>query len=477
MALQVWPHTEVLVAGGGPTGIVAAIAAGLAGARTTLVEQHGFLGGEATTALNIHGFHSNNETHIVRGIPWEIIDRLKKMHAACEMRFSEFRNLSLPMKMVRDVAIDKEAFKHLTMEMLEDAGVKVLLHTFVSDVVIEDDALRGLVVENKSGRVFLQADRVVDCTGDGDVAARAGAPFEQGRASDGTMQPLSLMFTLNNVDLERAVDTVGTRRAVAIDPEPWMSKYQHFMLPLSQWKAQLQRWFPELPEKNLFTAFTGNALRKGEVNGATGVHVPHIDATDAEQLSRAEILGRKYAWRMAHFMQENVPGFENSYLLSTSAHIGVRETRRILGEHYLTYDEVIEARRNENVVALGGFFVDIHDYEGRSEEGFVPSKGIIVKDGGYYDIPYGTLVPKRVDNLLVGGRCHSASHEAQASTRVMGTCMGMGQAAGAAAALSLKQGVSPRELEVKGLQQLLLQQGAFLGERFLEAEPPAEHPV
>jgi hypothetical protein len=280
------------------------------------------------------------------------------------------------------------------------------------------------------------------------------------------------MFTMNRVDLERAVDTVGARRALAIDPEPWMSKYMHFTILLGQWKPQLQKWFPEMPPDKLFTAFTGNSLRKGEVNGATGIHVSHTDATDAEQLSRAEILGRKYAWRIAHFMKENVPGFEDSYLLSTAAHIGIRETRRILGEHYLTYDEVIEARQHPQVVALGGFFVDIHDYEGRSEEGFVPTKGIYIKGGGYYDIPYGTLVPKRVENLLVAGRCHSASHEAQASSRVMGICMGMGHAAGAAAALSLREGVSPRQLDVNELQKTLLRQGAFLGERFVEAEPP-----
>jgi hypothetical protein len=476
MALRTWQHSEVLVAGGGPTGIVAALGAARTGAKTTLIEQYGFLGGEAATALNIHGFHSNNEAHIVRGIPWEIIERLKQMHAACEMRFSEYKNPYLPMKMTRDVSIDREAFKYLVDEMLQEAGVKVLLHTYVSDVVMGGTEIKGLVVENKSGRAVLPADRVIDCTGDADVAALAGVQFEKGRSEDGTMQPLSLMFTLNNVDLDQAVDTVGTRRAIAIDPEPWMAKYQHFMIPLSQWRPQLRKWFPDFPEDRLFTAFTGNAFHKGIVNGATGVHVSHIDATDAEQLSQAEILGRKYAWRMAYFMKENVPGFEESYLLSTAAHIGIRETRRIIGEHYLTYDDVITAGRHNNVVALGGFFVDIHDYEGRSEEGFVPSKGIIVKDGGYYDIPYGSFIPKRVEHLLVAGRSHSASHEAQASTRVMGTCMGMGHAAGTAAALSLQEGVAPREVDVKELQKTLLRQGAFLGERFVEAEPPIPEP-
>ncbi|MCL4535565.1 MAG: FAD-dependent oxidoreductase [Bacteroidetes bacterium] len=474
MALHVWPKSDVLVAGGGPAGIIAAIAAARNGAKTLLVERYAFLGGEAATGLNIHGFHSNSEQHIVRGIPWEMIERLKQMGGAAELRFPDYQKQRMaisPSK--RDIAIDREAFQYLALQMLEEAGVQVLLHAFVSDVVMEGDTLTGLVVETKSGRVMLPADRVVDATGDGDVAARAGVPFEKGRRPDEVMQPMTLMFTMGGVDLDRAVDTVGIRRALAIDPLPWQSKYMHFTLLLEQWTEELRAAFPELMGGRLIGAFTGNSFRKGIINGSTTTHIGRVDGTDAEQLSRAEVEGRKLAFRLAQFMRQHVPGFEDSYLLSTAPHIGVRETRRIIGEYQLTYEDVIETHQQEDVVALGGFWVDIHHYE-RGSESYVPSKGVTIKDNGAYDIPYRCLVPKGVENLLMAGRCISAAHEAQASARVMGICMGIGQAAGTALALSLRAGVSPRRMDVRLLQDTLLQQGTFLGSRFAagEAKPP-----
>ncbi len=473
MPIQIWPKTDVLVAGGGPTGIIAAIAAARNGAQTLLVERYAFLGGEAATALNIHGFNSDDEQLIVRGIPWEMMDRLMKMGAAADMRFPEYR--TPPVRMARDISIDREAFQYLALQMLQEAGVKILLHAYVSEVAMEGDTLTGLVVETKSGRVLLPAERVIDATGDGDVAARAGAPFEKGRESDGVMQPMTLMFTMGNVDLERAVDTSATRQALTIDPLPWQSKYGHFTIRLDPWRKDLEQAFPEVPPDHLFSHFTGNSFRKGIVGGSTEVHVPHVDGTDARDLSRAEVRARMVAFRLAQFMRQHVPGFENSFLVSTSPHIGVRETRRIVGEYRLTVEEVLDARRHDDVVALGGFFVDIHNYDGASP-GYLSPKGFFVKDGGYYDIPYRCMVPKRVENLLVGGRCISTDHEAQGSTRIMGICMGMGQAVGTAAALSIRSGVSPRNLEVKPLQHTLLEQGAFLGTRFLAPEPKPPMP-
>ncbi len=475
MPLEIWPKTDVLVAGGGLTGVVAAIAAARTGAKTMLVERYPFLGGEAATALNIHGFHAKSEEQIVRGIPWEIIERLKAMDAAAELRFTEYRSQTIPLPYTRDVSVDREAMKYLLFQMLQEAGVELLLHAYVADVTMDGNTLAGIVVETKSGRVVLPAERVIDATGDGDVAARAGAPFEKGREPDGVMQPMSLMFTMGDVDVEKAVDTVGRRRALAIDPLPWQSKYMHFSLHLEQWEEELHRAFPEIPRERLFNYFTGNAFRKGVINGATQVHVFGVDGTDAEDLSRAEIQARQMVYRLAQFMREHVPGFEKSYLLSTSAHIGVRETRRIVGEYQLTYDDVVDGRQQEDVVALGGFFVDIHPYAARSM-GYVPPKGIYVKDSGSYDIPYRCMVPKGVENLLVGGRCISTDHEAQGSARVMGTCMAMGQAVGVAAARSIQNGVSPRNLDVKALQTVLLQQGAFLGNRFLAPESQAPTP-
>ncbi|MHB1416195.1 MAG: FAD-dependent oxidoreductase [Chloroflexota bacterium] len=471
---MVWVRreTDVLVAGGGTAGIAAAIAAGRTGVRTLLVDRFSFLGGEAMTGLNLHGFHTNSEEHVVKGIGWEIVERLMAMGMAADMRFSDPCGHDEPLRMARDIAIDREAFSYVVFQMLAEAGVDLLFHSYAADVVREGNSIRGMVVENKSGRTVLPARTVIDCTGDGDIAAMAGAPFEKGRRPDGVMQPLSLMFTVGNVDIEKAVDTIGYRRAEALDPKPGMSRYLHFTLSLDRWSADLQREFGDVPP---FTRFTGNALRTGIINGTTATHVAKVDATNAEELTKAEVQGRQVAFRLVAFMRRHVPGFENAFLLSCAPHIGVRETRRILGDYYLTYEDVLEGRRFDDVVALGAFFMDIHDYRGGSL-GFKPEKGYFVKDFGSYDIPYRCLLPQQVDGLLLAGRNLSASHEAHSSARVMGTCLAMGHAAGVAAALAVQSGAAVRAVDVHKVQETLLAQGAFLGERFEALRVPAPLP-
>jgi hypothetical protein len=462
-------HYDVIVAGAGPTGICAAIAAGRSGARTLLVERFPFPGGEAVTALNLHGWYDNSEEHIVRGIPWEIILRLKEMHAAAESRFTDPQNPDRQLRHVRDVSIDREAFIYVVLEMLSEANVDTLFHTFVSDVVMNDDAVCGLALTNKAGTELVLGKVLVDATGDADVAAAAGVSFEKGRDLDGTMQPVSMMSTFGGVDLERAVGYFNFRRAEVIEAnDAEYSRYMHFTLPLDEWMDDIKRCFPEIAP---FSRFTGNAFRKGMVNGTTTTHIAHIDATNPDDLSRAEVLGRKIAFRLAAFMRERVPGFEHCYLLRTSPHVGVRETRRVLGDYYLTYDDVISGRRFDDVVVLGGFFVDIHNYEGTSP-GYEPEGGVYIKDQGSYDIPFRCFLPRGIERLLVVGRCLSASHEAHASARVMGTCMGMGHAAGTAAAMAVQNGVTPRSLDIQTLQRTLLSQGAYLGSRDLSLSAP-----
>ena len=453
---------DVIVAGAGPTGICAAIAAGRMGARTLLLERFPFPGGEAVTALNLHGWHDNSERHIIHGIPWEIVLRLKELNAAAECRFTDPANPDRVPRMTRDLSIDREAFIYVVLDMLETAGVDMLFHTFVSDVVKNGEAVCGLALTNKAGTEQVRGKIIVDATGDGDVAAGAGASFEKGRDLDGTMQPVSMMSTFGGVDIERAVAYLNCRRAEVIDADvSKVSRYMHFSLPLNEWSDDIKRCFPEIAP---FSKFTGNAFHKGMVNGTTQAHIAHIDATNPDDLSRAEVLGRKIVFRLAEFMRERIPGFEHCFLLRTAPHVGVRETRRVLGDYYLTYDDVLSGRRFDDVVVLGGFFVDIHNYEGTSES-YAPERGVFIKDQGSYDIPFRCFLPRGIENLLVAGRCLSASHEAHASARVMGTCMGMGHAVGTAAAMAAQAGRTPRELDVQKMQQELLRQGAYLGAR------------
>jgi hypothetical protein len=453
---------DVIVAGAGPTGICAAIAAGRMGARVLLLERFPFPGGEAVTALNLHGWHDNSEAHIIHGIPWEIILRLKDMDAAAESRFTDPKKPDRPLLVKRDISIDREAFIYVVLDMLETEGVEMLFHTFVSDVIKDGDTVCGLALTNKAGTEHVRGKIVIDATGDADVAAYAGASFEKGRDLDGTMQPVSMMSTFGGVDIERAVAYFNPRRAEVIEEDgEKYSKYMHFTLPLDEWMDDIKRDFPEIAP---FSRFTGNAFHKGMINGTTTTHIAHIDATNPDDLTRAEVLGRKIAFRLAGFMRERVPGFEHCFLLRTSPHVGVRETRRVLGDYQLTYDDVLAGRRFDDVVVLGGFFVDIHSYNGASPQ-HLPERGVFIKDQGSYDIPYRCFLPLGLENLLVAGRSLSASHEAHASARVMGTCMGMGHAVGTAAAMAVQAGTTPRQLDVEKLQRELLNQGAFLGTR------------
>jgi 2-polyprenyl-6-methoxyphenol hydroxylase-like FAD-dependent oxidoreductase len=469
MAISLEAGTQVIVAGGGPAGIVAALAAARTGASTLLIERNGFVGGEAATGLPLLAFHDNRDQPIVKGIPWEIVTRLVDNKAA-----SEVRNTEPPPGQhfftSRIIAIDPEAFKYVALQMLQEAGVELLLHSQVSDVVLNGEALNGLVVENKSGRVVIPANRVIDCSGDGDIAARAGVPFEKGRPGDHAMQPLTLMFILGGIDLDKALEGNAVRlRRHALGPQPWKSHYRSFSFDLTPWAEELGREFPEFRGK--LRRFSGWSLGDGIVHGGNFLHIPWVDGTDAKQLSQAEVKARMLVWRLCQFLRERAPGFENAQMISTMGHVGVRETRRIMGEYCLTYEDVLEAKQFEDVVTLCGYFVDIHDYSG-GPDFLNPSKGDVIKEGGAYDIPYRCMVPKIADNLLISGRCISATHEAQASLRVMGTAMGLGHAAGTAAALSLQAKVSPRDLNVQQLQQMLLRQGAHLGDRFLPIEQP-----
>ncbi len=464
MPLLTLPSYDVLIAGGGPAGIAAAIAAARNGIRALLIERYGFLGGEAVTGLNIHGFFNLRGDQIVFGIAWEIIQRLMKMNAAAVMRNSDPYHPNARLTSLLDVSVDREAFKFVCQELLEKAGVQVLLHTWVSDVAMEGNAIRGLVCETKSGRMMISGRVCIDCTGDGDVAARSGAPYEKGRASDGLLQPMTLMFTMAGVDLGRMVDYMKMRRGEGVFPETGERNYMHFQATLAPWAEQMQAegLFQNQTNWRRLLRFNGNSFRPGEVNILFMTPITGLDATDALQLSAAEMEGRRQAFLLSDFIRRHVPGFEKAYLLSTAAHVGVRETRRIIGEYYLTYDDVLAARQFKDVVALGGYFVDIHDPRGGPGAYLSPEKGVFSAQDQAYDIPYRCLLPLHTEQLLVAGRPISGSHEAHASYRVMATCMGTGQAAGTASAMAVRQGTGPRQVSVLELQRRLMEQGAYL---------------
>jgi len=437
-------ETEVLVVGGGPAGIAAAVASARQGARTLLVEQYGFLGGMATAALVgpfMTSYDIEGQEPIIEGIYKELVDRMVDLGQAIDPAgvkgFTAYGGYHRHGH-EHVTPFDPEALKFVAQEMALGAGVALRFHTAFLDSLIEEGEIEGIVCASKSGLEAFLAEIVIDATGDGDVAARAGAPYEKGRTADGRLQPVSLFFRVGNVD-DAAVQAY-------IDAHP---DDPGFVRLLGQAK-----------EREGFTHTKGHLTlfrtpRPGEWwCNVSRVH--GVDGTDPAQLTRAEIEGRRQVLYLVDFFQRYVPGFGRCYLLDTGAQVGVRETRRIMGEYVLAADDVFAARRFPDAIARVSFPIDIHDVSGGG--GFFEGP----REGPYYTIPYRCLVPLQVENLLVAGRPISATHEAHGSLRVMPPCFATGQAAGTAAALAMETGVRPRQIDVGLLQSSLEQQGALI---------------
>ena len=441
---RVTARAEVIVVGGGPAGIGAAIASARNGARTILVERYGFLGGMATAGLVgpfMTSYDIEGREPIIEGVFKELVDRMVAMGAAIDPAgvrgFSAFGGYHA-YGHEHVTPFDPEALKFVAQEMALEAGVSLKLHAFFVDSLTASGEIRGVIVATKGGLEALNADIVIDATGDADVAARAGVPFEQGRAEDGLMQPVSLFFRVSGVD-DEAVQAY-------VDSHPEDADFHTIVT-----RAREEGGFSHT--KDHLTLF--RTPRPGEW-WANVSRVHGVDGTDGDQLTGAEITGRRQVLYLVRLFREYVPGFEDCYLLDTAPQIGVRETRRIVGEYVLTSDDVFKARRFPDAIARVSFPIDIHDVNGGG--GFFEGP----REGPYYTIPYRSLVPLRVEQLLVAGRCISATHQAQGSLRVMPPCFATGQAAGTAAALALETNTPVRHVNIRMLRQTLADQGALV---------------
>jgi hypothetical protein len=430
-------HADVLVVGGGTAGTAAALGAARAGAKVLILEQSGFLGGVTTNNLYLRQSTLQGEQvgyRIVGGIPYEFAQRVIAAGGG---------NLRLG-----NLTYDYEIAKRTWDLMAQEAGVSVLFDTTAFDVVKEENTVRGVFAINKSGLQAITAAVVVDASGDGDIAARAGAPFSIGREIDGLTQPVTMMMRFGGVDM-KAFNAVLAR------------------------DNRLKKTMAEAATKGDFELFQDRLCSVIHWSGRPDVvslnvtNQTHIDGTDAVQLSASEMEGRRQVWILYEFLKKYVDGWQNAWLIDTAPRIGVRETRRILGEYVLTEQDIMDGREFSDNIALGSFPVDIHNPNGLWAS-------FVHIQAPCYGVPYRCLLPRQVERLLVAGRTISATHEALASTRVMFTCMAIGQAAGVAAALACRQNILPRHLDAEELQEELVRQHAILtGAQARELNAPA----
>ena len=408
---------EVIVAGGGPSGFAAAIAAARAGAKTLLIEQQSSVGGMSTSGMMSH-FAGRVDSRLYREL-------LTRMHR--DDRFGT----------PRPEAIDPELLKTTYLEMLNEAGVTLQLYTTVCGVHQTGNCVCGVLTESKSGRQAFRSQVLVDGTGDGDVAARAGAAFRLGR-DDRKMQPATLMFKVGGVDMSRAVFPGSFETLVQTEKgELQALARQHLPFPAGHVLLYAS------PIPGVVTCNMTNCI--------------DVDGTDAAALTRAEQVCRSQLTPIVDFLRAYVPGYAHCYVVSAASMVGIRETRHFVGMKQLTESDILSARQFDDWVVRGAHFgFDVHNLTGPSLDKTGVQHRFPQPDG--YTIPYGCLVPQQIDGLLLSGRNISGTHLAHSSFRVMPICVGIGEACGTAAAIAVRRGIAPRAVDPAEIQQLLLRE-------------------
>jgi len=426
---------DVVVLGGGPAGIAAATAAARAGRSTLLVERYGFLGGMGTAAgvTNFCGLHANvhgDIRQVVHGVADDLLQRIAALGG-----------LNAPHALFGKTvaqAYDTAAYKIAADQLMASAGVQVLFHALAAGVLMDSAArIQALLLETKSGRRAVLARCFIDCSGDGDLAAWAGVPYEKGDGDGHLLYP-STMFRLNGVNPQRA------GRAWEVIPRL-----------MQEAEAAGRYRFPRRgaivrPQKSGIE-WRVNLTQLANAQGDA------MDGTDAQELSDAEALGRRQIAGVAAFLRE-VPGFEACYIVDIAPQVGIRETRRVRGRYLLTERDVLDCASFDDTVGVNGWPLELHlkgDVEFRWPK--------IPESRGFNHLPYRMVVPVVVDNLWVAGRCASMTHEAQSAARVTGACFVMGQAAGTAAHLALQAGCAAADIDIPALQARLERDGAYLG--------------
>ena len=446
-------EADVLVIGGGPAGLCAAIASARAGAKTTLIEKNGFCGGMATAGLVapfMTCYDSGGDTMLIRGLFEEIVERLIDVGGAihpskveASTAFTSY--ITIGHKHV--TPFKAEAFKLVADKMLEEAGVNVKYHTSFVDVVVDGDKISQVIVAKKEGLCSIKPKVVVDCSGDGDCAVAAGVPYTLGNG-EGRIQPATMFFRIGNVDskkvdadIEANLDNFYRKDGVNYRSMHW-------------WVSKAKEAGDWTLDRVSIGLFRGVDEDEWSINTS---RIMGVDGTKSDSLTMGEIEGRKQVDEIFKFMKKYIPGCENAKLLQIGSTLGIRETRHIHGIKTLVLDDILECKTPEDSILIAANSVDVHGRFGPKSNEY-----IAIPEGKYYGIPYGCLVAENRSNLLVAGRSVSAESEAAGAIRVMPPCMGMGQAAGIAAALALAENKDVREIDVNKVRSEIVKQGGLL---------------
>ncbi len=438
---------DVVVIGGGPGGIPAAIAASRNGAKVLLVEKNGYLGGNLTIGLPLLGYLDKDGKPVTAGIAQELVDELKKRNSCTDHYTCPMHN-SITL-------YDHEIFKVVAFEMCLNADVEILLHTEIIDTTVENGKIKTVTLFGKGYHIEVEAAVYIDASGDGDMGYMAGATYNMGQKDTGALQPPTLMFTLGNVDTDKTIEFIAS------DPEQMrlcdtiecdFDKYnaEFFRSNPHHVMVGLRKLFLELKAKGELpvdrdTLIYIKSLLPGEVHINSTRHLG-INGSDVLDLTRSEIEGHLQIPKLVETLKKYVPGFENCYITQIYPSMGIRETRRFTGLCELTEEKIMVGDVPEDTVALGSYIIDIHEGNGA---------GTIVKRIKPYGIPYGCTVSKDIDNLMFSGRCASLDAVVMSSARVMPTCMAIGEAAGVGAALAVRQNILPSQVDVKEVRNIL----------------------
>lgn len=444
---------DVVVIGGGPAGAVASMAAARNGASVLLVEQNGYLGGMLTIAGTgpQMTFHAGS-TQVVRGIPEEIVGRLKEKNLS-PGHMEDFVGYASSI-----TPFDVEGMKLVLETMAREAGVKLLYHTVYTGCTTENGRIQSVRLYSKNGFFDVYANTFIDCSADADLATHAGISSVYGRESDHLAQPMTMNIRVSGVDRERMIRYVQENRDDMLHTIPFerLTELPRAGIQGAYSKIRLAKETGDFHvDRDMVLCFETNTPGELILNMS---RITKRSALDPFELTEAEIEGRKQAFEIVAFMRKYIPGFENCRIISTGPHIGVRESRKINGKYKLTAQDLLNNTMFPDAIAMGGYPIDIHSPDGES------MKHMTLKPGSWYSIPYSCLITEEIENLIVAGRCISATHEACAAIRVTPIVMAMGQAAGTAAAQSVHTGQAANDLDVSLLRQTLIMNDVFLEE-------------